>query len=149
MQLFISNSNLRIAAKNLDNKRLNKQIIEGCQILSTVLWMTNCGVAETLCSQGQIYLPTHEHHPVVKWGASCRLAYNKTLVFIDNCLWEYKERFKKEHSSRKRVDCLWSYCYLLENNNWTDWQNFTTNHKHIKDVYEAYTLCLKEKQGEL
>ena len=141
MQLFISDEDLYGAALNLDNRRLNKQIIEGCQILSTALWMNNCDVAESLYKAGEIYLPTHEHHPVVKWCAMSRGNYAKTIRFIRACLVTYK----KEHKCGCMLINFMLYMGLIKAGEFTGWQNFTSNHKHIENVYEAYKQCLKEK----
>ncbi len=72
MQIFWPEYDFKESAKVLDDKRLNKQIIELSQILSTAIWIEDCDLAETLYAGGKIYLPSHENHPVTK---NCKYYY--------------------------------------------------------------------------
>ena len=54
MQIFLPDHNYHISADSLDDRRLNKQIIELCQILSTAVWLENCNIAEILHAKGKI-----------------------------------------------------------------------------------------------
>lgn len=97
MQIFKTSSNLAICAKNLDDKRLNKIILESAQIATTGLWLNDCSKAEILCSMGLIYFPSHEHHPLCEWCSK-----NNFHLFIVTCYGlalclEYQYRFKKRH----------------------------------------------------
>lgn len=57
MQIFATHSDPIYCALVLDDKRLNKQVLECAQILSTI-FPTAPGA----------YKPTHAHHPITKWA---------------------------------------------------------------------------------
>lgn len=82
MQVFITNSNLSIAAQELDDKHLNKQITEINQILLSYININSKN-------------PYH-NHPINKWyysqqGTTFLLSYLNCL-----CI-EFYYRFKKYH----------------------------------------------------
>jgi hypothetical protein len=135
MQLFITSPYYRTCAINLDDKRLNKQIIEGCQILSTAIWTENCDIAETLYAEGKIYLPMHEFHPLV---IHSKYNYLETCKFIFECIVEWKHRFGKVHGCNKYLGCLMLHAGLFDKYTQKPFINSTTNHKHIENVYESY-----------
>lgn len=148
MQIFLTDKSYEKCAIHLDDKRLNKIIIESAQIASTSLWINDCSLAETLYSEGKIYLPSHEHHPLCKWCADhgdnfvCVVSYS--YVFCE----EYEYRFGKPHATKKKLHYLMTCGYP---ENITVFQpkiqmpNCTTNNKHIDDIYLAYQkeLCYK------
>ena len=143
MQLFITSPDPFLCANYLDDKRLNKQIIECIQILSTALWMRDCNIAETLYSKGKIYLPTHENHPICK---NAKYHYLDILRFTGACTYEYLCRFYKNHKCLYYLIILYDYFYLFEEKYpHKPFLNCTTNHKHISDVYKAYKAELHLK----
>ncbi len=144
MQIFIPYNDYRLSAISLDDKRLNKQIIELGQILSTAIWLENCGIAEALYAEGKIHLPTHENHPIIR---NCKYYYYEALDYLYILLKEYEYRFLKRHSSylkaKNFITCYSIFFrYQYEHK---PFGNHTTNHKHITNIYEAYRLCLAEK----
>ena len=145
MQMFWTNPNPKQCAMDLDDKRLNKMIIETCQIMSTAIWKVNCDVAETLYSEGKIYLPTHENHQIVVWSGGSFRNYLTCTVYLFELLVEYRYRFNKLHSCIEKYRNLQNYIYLFSGTMETKPLNCTTNHKHIKDTYLAYQkeLCYK------
>lgn len=60
MQVFMPEYDVLEAVQCLDDVRLGKQALEGCQVLATVL--QGKGRVEGL------YKPTHAHHPITKWA---------------------------------------------------------------------------------
>lgn len=140
MQIFLTNKELRQCAKDLDDKRLNKIIVESMQIISTSFWINDCDAAETLYSEKKIYLPTHEHHPLVKWCAENNDNYSFVIIYCIHLCYEYKFRFGKFHKTLNILYNLISKRYInfypIEEN--IKMPNATTNHKHIKNIYEAY-----------
>jgi len=135
MQMFITDPDFRICAEHLDDKRLNKIIIESAQIASTALWINNCFLAEKMYSQREIYLPTHEHHPLCQWAAkkgNMRTVIHYGAVLCD----EYIYRFHKIHTT---LDIFWNLFMSVDFCNTSpEYINCTTHHKHIENVYEAY-----------
>jgi hypothetical protein len=150
MQIFIPYNDHRLSAISLDDKRLNKQIIELGQILSTAIWIENCDIAETLYAEGKIHLPTHENHPII---INCKYYYYEALNYLYILLKEYEYRFLKRHSSylkaKNFITC--SSIFFRYQYEHKPFGNHTTNNKHIiwlywlKDVNKAYRFCLAEK----
>jgi len=124
----------------LDDKRLNKMIIETAQILSTVV--NQCGGTTT-------YKPTHNRHPVVVWVASDWSNYMWTFSLFDNLVDEYAYRFEHQHGCLRVRDELIDQAYLIYNSGSTEptsWANCSM-FKDAKDVLAAYraTMCIKWK----
>lgn len=141
MQIFWTDRSFERSAKSLDDQRLRKQIVELGQILSTAIWIKDCGLAEYLYSQKKIYLPTHENHPVV---TNVSVYYNTGTRYLMFLLDEYYERFDNNHNMFSLWATLFTYRELFHNSN-GNFINHTSNHQHIQDVTEAYRQCLIEK----
>lgn len=144
MQIFLSSPDIFNCAKNLDDLRLNKQIIEACQIASTAAWKLDCSFGETLTSQKIAYLPTHENHPLVIWTSE---NYNNLLSIVQFgliCSNEYYIRFHRAHKTNENFFYFWHKLLDIASftheiiNNINLIPNCTTNHKHIKDIHKAY-----------
>jgi hypothetical protein len=146
LQIFLPDKDFNKCAEYLDDKRLNKIIVEAAQILSTALWVNNCDIAETMYAEGKIYLPSHEFHPLVKWAASHNLNFMQVNGYLISLVDEYYYRFNKIH---KCSDMYYTFCILQKHiKNTGDYcrqPNCTTHHKHIKDIFLAYReeLCYK------
>lgn len=65
MNLFITSKDHRQAARELDDKRVNKIALEATQLLATVLHLRGQPTPPKL--DGEPYKPTHPNHPLVKW----------------------------------------------------------------------------------
>lgn len=140
MQLFVSDSDFRTCAIHLDDYRCNKIIVEAAQISSTALWKTNCDLAETMYSKGEIYLPTHENCELCKWAASSFHNFQKTVNYGLALFEEYLYRFGKPHKTLKILLNLLSINqeqFKVFGKD-TPMINYTTNFKHIEDIHEAY-----------
>jgi len=142
MQIFYPKKSLQESAEYLSDLRLNKQILEICQICSTAIWIEDCSTAEGLYKAQQIYLPSHEHHPIIR---NCKHYYEKALEYLEELLIEFTLRTNKVHSCSRIHLHLQNQSERFQKYPKWDFQNHTTNHKHISDINEAYQLCLKEK----
>ena len=67
MNIFFSDQNPDLAAKNLDSKRVIKMVLESCQLLSNSMYER--GLESP-------YGPTHEHHP-------CSIAVQHNIANYD------------------------------------------------------------------
>lgn len=148
MQIFMSDKNHKQCAKNLDDRRLIKMPVEAAQIASTALWMNNCDIAETMYSQGKIYLPTHEYHPVTAWCYQNYNHYINTVIHGLELCQEYSIRFNyKVHTTEEKLFKLLDIGPEYWNNVTEAYPmpNATTHHKHIDNIYLAYKqeLCYK------
>jgi len=158
MNLFIFDKSAANCAKQLDDKRLNKMLLESCQLLSTALnsW------ADTKVAP---YKSTHSRHPCAIYTAANK--YNWSFVF--NLALEYHReyviRFNKGHACGKVLfELLGLFREHLDRSKdlgevlFDDSKMFVasladnatippncTNFKQEKDIYKAYKMCLIEK----
>jgi Pyrimidine dimer DNA glycosylase len=103
MNIFVTDSNPVIAARNLCDKHISKMIVESAQMLSTAWWTLDGG-----CPGSIVYKPTHQHHPCTKW----------VMESDGNYLWlgqhalemcnEYTRRYGRTHKTQCLIQCLWS-----------------------------------------
>lgn len=142
MQVFWPEKSYTLSAMALDDRRLNKQIIELGQILSTAIWIEDCGEAEMLYAKKEIYLPAYENHPVVR---NCKNYFHARVDYLSALLSEYGVRFKKHHSLFLNHGVYWNACRLFKKYPQFSFQNYTTYHKHIQNTNLAYQQCLIEK----
>lgn len=91
MQTFLPYYNFKKVAKCLDNKRLNKQIVEACQILNILKKIDKQGRVIEKCSK----TPPWVHHPaVLMW-----IGYESALTFyIKECVEEWENRYNKKRN---------------------------------------------------
>lgn len=99
MNIFVISLQPQACAEALDDKRLNKMIVETAQIFCTAV--------------GGKYKPTHENHPVVLWVKSSRSNGNWAFAFGLFACEEWAKRFAKQHAClaviedcRKRLHTL-------------------------------------------
>lgn len=145
MNIFFTDECPVKCAEYLDTKRVNKMILESCQMLSTAI-NENGGTG--------IYKSTHKNHPSTKW----------TTESYENWLWlwkhmvalgvEYKKRRGKVHKSFKTFvvsDIKKQARDFIPHNGITKKPNCAANKsvgldfKNHNDIYEAYQLYLNER----
>lgn len=144
MNIFVSDSSPFMSAIYLDDKRLNKMILETAQILSTAV-ILNGGKAP--------YKATHTKHPAVIWAASTKGNFDWLLNHGIGLGLEYQERFGKLHKSFSVIlDILDKELinYIPEGKQ-QPFANCTTNKdkgisfKHLNDPVEAYRAYLNAR----
>lgn len=139
MNIFVVSKDPVACARALDDKRLNKMIVESCQILSTALHLRGHGSAE-------IYKPAHVRHPVVLWTAEDARHYawlyrHLTALFEERIF----RTDKAEHLSRRLLPLLGRHVETqVPPSSFVNCTPF----KDIDDVHLAYrmTLCAKWRQ---
>ncbi|HVY13364.1 MAG TPA: pyrimidine dimer DNA glycosylase/endonuclease V [Alphaproteobacteria bacterium] len=92
MNLFITSSNPKICAAELDDRRLIKSILETALLLSTAL-------REHGFNRAKLYRSTHLHHPVTKWVMRHRGNYAWALAYFRAACREYTKRYGRKHKS--------------------------------------------------
>lgn len=139
MNVFAVSRNPVACARALDDKRLNKMIVESCQILSTALHLRGYGSTD-------IYKPAYIRHPVVLWAAHDARHY---AWLYRHLLALFQERAfrtnKSEHRSRRLLPLLGRH--VTTKSPPSSFLNCTP-FKDIVDVHLAYrmTLCAKWSQ---
>jgi len=136
MNIFATSDDPIACARALDDKRLNKMIVESCQILSTVLHMTGRGSSE-------IYKPAYTSHPVVLWVASDRRNYAWLYRHLQALFDERAFRTgHREHRSARLTPELGRHVKTVAAP--AAFQNCTP-YKELADTHQAYRMTLASK----
>lgn len=125
MQTFLSNTDIVKVAATLDSKRLNKQILEGYQILNVLSGKSKTG--------------GWKNHPaVLMWKGFERGLWN----YIQIMIYEAKNRGIKTENNEKNLNTLKDQC-------WEDWGNekpsFWNNEIEVHRVIITHRVNLFKK----
>jgi hypothetical protein len=136
VNIFVTSPDPRACALALDDLRLNKMIVESCQILCTVLHLSGHGSLE-------LYKPAYIRHPVVLWTASDARHYTWLVHHLEALFEERAFRFgSSEHRSLRLLPFLTQY---VENFMAPEGFVNCTPHKDVSSVHLAYQITLKDK----
>lgn len=145
MNIIVTNKCPYKSAKFLDDKRLNKFILESAQMLNTaVSFYSNIKTP---------YKPTHKNNSVVKWVAKSRKNYEWLLRHFIALNKERKLRFPDKKVHKSSLD-IWKYFELrkhIPENKQTQFVNRASrlelgiDYRNIKNVHKAYKLYIKER----
>lgn len=142
MNIFVTSNCPIKCAKNLDDKRVIKMVLETAQMLCTAL---------NLQGQQTPYKSTHANHPANIWARETK----------SNWVWlwdhgialcsEYTSRYGKTHKCEKVIKDLFKLKDSIPEGPITPFANCAANksigvnYKHIKDTLIAYQLYLKDR----
>lgn len=96
MNIFVTDSNPYIAARNLCDKHIPKMYLESCQMLCAGF---DNGTAP--------YRKTHFNHPCTKWTLQSKQNYEWLLEHTTGIGLEYTFRYRKFHKSNRVL--AWAY----------------------------------------
>lgn len=145
MNIFFTDPCPKKCAEYLDTKRVNKMILESCQMLSTAINETG--------GQG-IYKSTHKNHPSNVWA---RESYQNWLWLYHHMIalgMEYKRRRGKIHKSFRAFitsDIKRQAMQALPSKGLTKKPNCAANmslgisYKDVDNIYKAYKLYLSDR----
>lgn len=145
MNIFFTDQCPIKCAKNLDTKRVNKMILESCQMLATAV-NENGGSA--------IYKSTHKKHPSTLWATESYSNWRWLWNHMVALALEYKKRRGKVHASFKKFiksDIKVQAKKYIQDKGLTDKPNCAArqdmgiSYKHLDDVYTAYKLYLADR----
>lgn len=99
MNLFVTDS-YPDCARDLDDVRLNKMILESCQMLMTALVVNGLPPEQVPLTKKGVPFKTNgfRKHPVTVWTGKSRGNYEWHLQYLLAALNEFRRRFNKEHS---------------------------------------------------
>ena len=103
MQVFVTDKYPRQSAKNLDDGRISKMIVESAQLLSMAVYITRPHLY--ILHMSELYRPYNLNHPIIKdWLIKSTDKQMWLLDHLKYLLEEYQTRFdnKREH---KTTDC--------------------------------------------
>jgi hypothetical protein len=136
VNIFVTSPDPRASALVLDDLRLNKMIVESCQILCTVLHLSGRGSLD-------LYKPAYIRHPVVLWTASDARHYTWLVHHLEALFEERVFRLgSAEHRSLRLLPLLTQYVEDL-----TPPEVFVncTPYKDVPSVHLAYQMTLRDK----
>ena len=99
MNIFYTDSDPFIAARNLCDKHVPKMILESTQMLCTAHHETGCGEA-------WMYKSAYKNHPSTVWARSGTENYLYLLEHAFGISFEYFKRFHKKHACLKVLQQL-------------------------------------------
>lgn len=145
MNIFAISPSPFECARALDDKRLNKMILETAQLLSTAIRLKpELFPNLTEVDQSALYRPTHAGHGVSIWVRESYVNFDWTHALLYELLAEYTFRTEKLHGCGKIIDILGptivfqplkTFCNFARNKSLN--LDFTS-----RPVHEAYKLYL-------
>lgn len=136
MNIFVTSMCPIESARVLDDKRVIKMTLESTQLLSNVL--------HSIDNNGP-YKKTHWNHPCSIWAKESKLNYIWLLMHFKALCNEYTFRYNKTHKCEQLLNLFQLYVNKLNTEKESTFINCTTNHKHVKNVFDAYKLELNLK----
>lgn len=145
MNIFVTSKCPVQSAKYLDDKRVNKMILESAQMLSTACRLRNY-------SRPEMYKKTHINHPCNVWVRQNKANYKWLYDHYTALAIEKLRRTGKSHKSfdklhevlRKGIDYM-PEGYLTDFPNCAANESKRISYKHIKDVTTAYKMYLIDR----
>jgi hypothetical protein len=135
MNIFVTDRDPIKAAQALDNKRLNKMIIESAQMLSTAMHVLGVSTPP--------YKITHKNHPCAVWARTTRGNYLWLYSHYVAMLDEYRLRFVKYHKCGNHQDALFNAAQAVPDGPLQEFVNCTP-YKMI-EVVLAYRFTMITK----
>jgi len=136
MNIFVTSPCPVESAKYLDDRRLNKMILESAQMLCTALW--HYGIQAP-------YKQTHKNHPCSVWTRTTRGNYKWLLNHLIALCDEFTKRRNKIHKTSTHIKFLSDMDIHIPTGSQQPFVNCTTDYKHISNIHEAYRLQLADK----
>lgn len=137
MNIFATSRDPAIAARNLDDKRVVKMILETAQLLSAAV--TSHGVRD-----GELYKATYLYHPCAVWTRASRQHFHWLVLHGLALGRTYRLAYGKTHASVEIIHLCNSYQKAIPDNGWVDWPNCTDD-KSEEDVITAYINYMNRK----
>ena len=146
MNLFVTHEDPFIASTHLDDVRLNKMILESCQMLLTAL--ANNGLDKNsmpLTKSGTVFKTNgFKRHPVTVWTGQNLSNLEWHLSYLKGMLQEYVYRFNKIHSLAHVVPFVENNSHVIAPGELTKFQN-SSEFKDVEDTVEAYRMGMNAK----
>lgn len=128
VNIFYTSTDPYECAKHLDDKRLNKMLVETAQLLCTA---ARHYVHEAICNGHHLYKSTHVNHPCAMWIRQDPDNFSFGLGLLRAYVLEYKYRFDKIHKSGDMYFPLWQLKGLMwPSFNWVAWRQQQSEPPH-------------------
>lgn len=144
MNIFVTSFCPTESAQALDNKRVNKMILESAQMLATAL-IDHKAPTDFLpvTQQGKPYKPTHYNHPCTIWTRQTRKNYLWLVDHVESLHEEFKKAYGREHWVGQFISRLREASIFIPNGSLTQFANCSPYKEG--DTIEQYRKTMKEK----
>lgn len=141
MNLFLPSPEIDVSVQALDDKRVNKMVLETAQLLSTTIRLLD---PHTVLP---VYKMTHKNHPVNIWIRSTKDNYKYALNYFKVICEEYTFRTGKVHKSSTLHDYFNDFMLSQAFSALPDGLTLFANCTEFKDdeVHTAYKKTLMAK----
>lgn len=144
MNIFVTSPCPKESAEALDDKRVNKMLLESIQMLATALLEYSAPVEFLpVNQQGLPYRKTHWNHPCSIWARLNQENYIWLVEHAEALHIEFKRAYGKEHRSGQFLKRLRSAARFIPEGSLTDFANCSLYKGG--DTIEQYRQTMKEK----
>jgi hypothetical protein len=152
LNIFVTHSDPCIAAQALDDKRLNKMIVESVQMMAYALKRhgSQC-VPYTISGKPYRTSGGHRNHPCTLWAGNTRANYKWLLMHFSSMLDEYCLRFNKVHGCSPNFNILAAGMEDIPEGELEDFVNcsrYITTAVGRKSVIDMYRRTMWDKWDE-
>lgn len=139
MNIFATDPNPVVSALALDDRRLNKMIVESAQMLSMALYRYD--VHDPVLYK---HVYSYSKHPCTLWAGRTRKNFEWLVMHALAMCEVYKKNNKKIHASEAVILKCWDYTHripkgeLEQHPNCTDFKNAMYSHLTIYEKYKEY-----------
>jgi len=149
MNIFVTDSCPLKSANNLDDKRVNKMILESCQMLGTALIKHGAPANELPHTKaGKPYRATHHNHPCTIWAGATKSNYQWLLNHMAGLCDEFRQRRHHTHACESNIEVLQAGIEYIPDGPLQDFQN-SSQFKEMRDIIEGYRLTMIMKWDHL
>ena len=151
MNIFVTSRKPKKCARNLDDKRIGKLLIESAQLLSLAIkrhMIMRHRNWEHLVGPGRLCAGlSYSQHPIALWLCETRGNYTWTLRYGKALATEYTFRYGRIHAASNRLEFLTDMTTIIPNGPQTEFVNCARNLKYNLDfghmpVIQAYRSYL-------
>lgn len=137
MNIFVSNPSPEVSAYVLDDKRINKMVVESAQMMSTTLIFYNKPAPYKSC-----YL----NHPCNQWVRSSRENYTWLFYHFIALCGQYRERSCKTHACEQYTEMFRNYALEYVPADYPyEFYNGSAIFNSQFSIFEKYKMCLRNK----
>lgn len=136
LNIFVLDTNPKLAAAMLCDKHIVKMVLESAQMLCTVY------------GDGAPYKPTHKNHPCTRWAQKSQQNFAWLCEHAHAMCAEYERRYKRTHKSQA-VICFCSELSTLPSIGLTSFAQAMPDQYKDKDAVVAYRAYYKGEKSTL
>lgn len=144
MNLFVLDTDPRLAPEGLDDKRLGSALREANQMLSAAVHMNPQSAMEVGVGLGCAL--THAAHPVTLWVGATRSNWQWCYTYALACSAEWTLRYGTTHGSSERTPYIGTFLHCIPEGPLLPFQNSARHeglgldftHLPVPDSYRAY-----------